>query len=124
MRVIPVDIYDFAKEIALVQQLPKGTYLGIISLSSGLLRATEVIIHSLRGDDVLVMTAQLPNDYRINAIVRSAKVVICDQASVKAVKDAILANREEIIRPPQLVCCENYIGSKSINLLKRELGLN
>ncbi|UWU50007.1 hypothetical protein APLC1_4888 [Limnospira platensis C1] len=70
------------------------------------------------------MTAQLPNDYRINAIVRSAKVVICDQASVKAVKDAILANREEIIRPPQLVCCENYIGSKSINLLKRELGLN
>ena len=124
VRVIPVDIYDFAKEIALVQQLPKGTYLGIISLSSGLLRATEVIIHSLRGDDVLVMTAQLPNDYRINAIVRSAKVVICDQASVKAVKDAILANREEIIRPPQLVCCENYIGSKSINLLKRELGLN
>lgn len=124
VRVIPVDIYDFAKEIALVQQLPKGTYLGIVSLSSGLLRATEVIIHSLRGDDVLVMTAQLPNDYRINAIVRSAKVVICDQASVKAVKDAILANREEIIRPPQLVCCENYIGSKSINLLKRELGLN
>ncbi|QJB27607.1 GntR family transcriptional regulator [Limnospira fusiformis] len=124
VRVIPVDIYDFAKEIALVQQLPKGTYLGIISLSSGLLRATEVIIHSLRGDDVLVMTAQLPNDYKINAIVRSAKVVICDQASVKAVKDAILANREEIIRPPQLVCCENYIGSKSINLLKRELGLN
>ncbi|UWU50008.1 GntR family transcriptional regulator [Limnospira platensis C1] len=49
VRVIPVDIYDFAKEIALVQQLPKGTYLGIISLSSGLLRATEVIIHSLRG---------------------------------------------------------------------------
>lgn len=124
VRVIPVDIYDFAKEIALVQQLPKGTYLGIVSLSSGLLRATEVIIHSLRGDDVLVMTAQLPDDYKINAIVRSAKVVICDQASVKAVKDAILANREEIIRPPQLVCCENYIGSKSINLLKRELGLN
>ncbi|TVU52506.1 MAG: GntR family transcriptional regulator [Arthrospira sp. PLM2.Bin9] len=124
VRVIPVDIYDFAKEIALVQQLPKGTYLGIVSLSSGLLRATEVIIHSLRGDDVLVMTAQLPDDYKINAIVRGAKVVICDQASVKSVKDAILANREEIIRPPQLVCCENYIGSKSINLLKRELGLN
>lgn len=124
VRVIPVDIYDFAKEIALVQQLPKGTYLGIVSLSSGLLRATEVIIHSLRGDDVLVVTAQLSDDYKINAIVRSAKVVICDQASVKSVKDAILANREDIIRPPQLVVCENYIGSKSIDLLKRELGLN
>ena len=30
---------------------------------------------------------------------------------------------EDIIRPPKLVYGENYIGSKSINLLKRELGL-
>jgi GntR family transcriptional regulator len=72
----------------------------------------------------LVMTAQLADEYKINAIVRSARVVICDQASVNAVKDAIQENREDIIRPPQLVCCENYIGSESINLLKRELGLN
>jgi len=124
VRVIPVDIYDYAKEIALVQKLPKGTYLGIVSLSAGLLRATEVIIHSLRGEDVLVMTAQLTDEYKISAIVRSARVVICDQASVDTVKKAIQENREDIIRPPQLVCCENYIGGESINLLKRELGLN
>ncbi|MEL7035853.1 MAG: GntR family transcriptional regulator [Cyanobacteria bacterium J06592_8] len=124
VRVIPIDIYDYAREIELVQDLDKGTYLGIVSLSSGLLRATEVIIHSLRGEEILVMTAQLTDTYKINAIVRSAKVIICDQASFETVKAAVATNRDEIIRPPQILCCENYIGAESINLLKRELGLN
>lgn len=123
VRVIPIDIYDFAKEIELVKGLPKSTYLGIVSLSSGLLRATEVIIHSLRGDEILVMTAQLEDEYKIQAIVRNARHVICDQASYQRVKDIIHDNREELIRPPHLLCCPNYIGADSINLLKRELGL-
>jgi GntR family transcriptional regulator len=123
VRVIPVDIYDFAKEIELIQALTKGTYLGIVSLSPGLLRATEVIIHSLRGEEVLVMTAQLTDSYKINAIVRSARVILCDQASYETVKEAVITNRDDIIRPPQLICCENYISTDSINLLKRELGL-
>jgi GntR family transcriptional regulator len=50
-------------------------------------------------------------------------VIICDQASFETVKVSVQANRDEIIRPPQLLCCENYIGAESINLLKRELGL-
>jgi GntR family transcriptional regulator len=123
VRVIPIDIYDFANEIKIVNGLPKDTYFGIVSLSSGLLRAVEVIIHSLRGQDLLVMTAQLSDPYKINAIVRSAKIIACDQASITTVKAAVNAAREDIIRPPQLICCENYIGIKSINLLKRELGL-
>ncbi|OCQ95969.1 GntR family transcriptional regulator [Oscillatoriales cyanobacterium USR001] len=123
VRVIPIDIYDFANEIKIVNSLPKDTYFGIVSLSSGLLRAVEVIIHSLRGQDLLVMTAQLSDPYKINAIVRSARTIACDQASITTVKAAINSAREDIIRPPQLICCENYIGAKSINLLKRELGL-
>jgi GntR family transcriptional regulator len=123
VRVIPIDIYDFANEIKIVNSLPKDTYFGIVSLSSGLLRAVEVIVHSLRGQDLLVMTAQLSDPYKINAIVRSAKIIACDQASINTVKAAINTAREDIIRPPQLICCENYIGVKSINLLKRELGL-
>jgi GntR family transcriptional regulator len=103
--------------------LPKDSYLGLVSLSSGMLRSTQVIIHSIRGEDLLVMTALLSDDYKINSIVRSARTIFCDQPSFATVKAAINAAREDIIRPPQLVCCENYIGSKSINLLKRELGL-
>ncbi len=123
VRVIPIDIYDYSHELETIKELPKGTYLGLVSLSSGLLRATEVIIHSLRGEDVLVMTAQLKDAYKISAIVRSARLIISDQASFETVKAAVKANRDEIIRPPQVICSENYIGSESINLLKRELGL-
>ncbi|MCY7385253.1 MAG: GntR family transcriptional regulator [Microcoleus sp. CAN_BIN18] len=123
VRVIPVDIYDYVQEIKLVGDLPKDSYLGLVSLSPGMLRSTEVIIHSIRGEDLLVMTALLSDTYKINSIVRSARTIFCDQPSFATVKAAINAAREDIIRPPHLVCSENYIGSKSINLLKRELGL-
>jgi GntR family transcriptional regulator len=69
------------------------------------------------------MTAQLKDTYKLNALVRSAQTIISDQGSYDAVKAAILAAREDLIRPPELICSENYIGTKSINLLKRELGL-
>jgi len=123
VRVIPVDIYDYAQELQLIQKLPKDSCLGVVSLSSGILGVVEIIIHSLRGDDLLVMTAQEKDAYKINAIVRSAQIVMADQASFATVKAAVATAREDIIRPPQLFCSENYIGTKSINLLKRELGL-
>ncbi len=123
-RVIPVDIYDFEKEIKMVRSLPKGTCLGIVSLSSGTVGVAEVIIHSLRGDDLLVMTAQVNDKYKMNAMVRSAQTIFSfDDVSSAAVKATISAAREDIIRPPQLVYCENFIVSKSVSLLKRELGL-
>jgi GntR family transcriptional regulator len=123
VRVISLDIYDFAQEIQIVKQLPQGSCIGIVSLSPGILQAAEVIIHSMRGDELLVMSAQSGDAYRLNAIVKSAQMIISDQASFDSVKAAVQAAREDIIRPPQLMCCENYIGTKSINLLKRELGL-
>jgi GntR family transcriptional regulator len=123
VRVIPVDIYDYSMEIQLVRSMPKDSCVGLVSLSSGILRASEVIIHSLRGEDLLVMTAQLQDTYKINAMVRSAHTIISDQASFSTVKTIVTQAREDIIRPPKLICCENYIGIKSINLLKRELGL-
>ncbi|HEY9298567.1 MAG TPA: GntR family transcriptional regulator [Phormidium sp.] len=123
VRVIPIDIYDYTKEIQIVSTLPKDSCLGLVSLSTGILRASEVIIHSLRGEDLLVMTAQKGDTYKLNSLVRSARVIISDQASFATVKDVVTAARDDLIRPPQLVCCENYIGINSINLLKRELGL-
>ncbi|NEN98676.1 MAG: GntR family transcriptional regulator [Moorea sp. SIO1F2] len=123
VRVIPVDIYDYEPEIKLIKNLSKGSRLGVVSISSGILKIVEIIIHSLRGDELLVMTAQIKDNYKLKALVRSSQIIISDQASYQTVKEAILAAREDIIRPPKLIRCENYIGSKSINLLKRELGL-
>lgn len=123
VRVIPVDIYDYGKELAIVKDLPKNSILGIVSLSDGILKVAEILVHSLRGDDLLVMTAQVSDMYKLNALVRSAQTIICDQASHAIVKQGIQTAKEDLIRPPEVICSENYIGSKSINLLKRELGL-
>ncbi|HEY9880445.1 MAG TPA: GntR family transcriptional regulator [Leptolyngbyaceae cyanobacterium] len=125
VRVIPIDIYDYNKELGLLKNLPKDTCLGMVSLSSGILRAAEVISYSLRGDDILVMTAQADDTYKLSNVVRSAQtIVVFDQSSLPAVKNVIQAVREDLIRPPHLIVCDNYIGEKSINLLKRELGLD
>lgn len=123
VRVIPVDIYNYSQEIQLLKKLPLASCVGFVSLSSGLLRAAEVIIHSLRGNELLVMTAQLGDAYKLNAVVKSAQLIISDHASFSTVKAAVQAAREDIIRPPQVICSENYIDLKSIDLLKRELGL-
>ncbi|MGF1515332.1 MAG: GntR family transcriptional regulator [Elainellaceae cyanobacterium] len=123
VRVIPVDIYDYSKELQVITKLSDGSSIGLVSLSSGILRAAEVIVHSLMGDELLVLTAKADDEFKLNAIVRAAQTIICDQASHERVKDAIQAVREDLIRAPQILCCENYIGTKSINLLKRELGL-
>jgi GntR family transcriptional regulator len=123
VRVIPVDIYDYGQELQMLKTAPKGSCVGVVSLSSGILRAAEVLIHSLRGEDVLVMTAQTEDAYKIRAIVRSAQFIHCDQASVATVKTAIQTAREDLIRSPQLIAYDNYIAAKSVSLLKRELGL-
>ena len=123
IRVIPVDIYDYAKELEIIKGLSKDSCLGIVSLSSGTLGVAEIIIHSVRGDDLLVMTAQVSDNYKLNALIRTAQTIISDQASYPVVKQFILAARDDLIRHPELICSENYIGEKSINLLKRELGL-
>ncbi|OLP20167.1 GntR family transcriptional regulator [Leptolyngbya sp. 'hensonii'] len=124
VRVIPLDIYDYGQEIQLLVNLPKDSCLGLVSVSTGFLRASAVIVHSLRGENLLVMTAH-PNDtFRLNAMVRSAHTIASfDRASCAAVKATVAAAREDLIRPPKLYCCDTYIGDKSINLLKRELGL-
>jgi len=123
VRVIPLDIYDYSKELDLLKTLPKQNCVGIVSLSSGIARAAEVILHGLRGDELLIMTAQPKDAYKLQAIVKRAEVIICDQASFPTVHAAVQASLEDIIRPPKLIKVENYIGANSINLLKRELGL-
>ncbi len=123
IRVITVDIYDYRQELELVYQLPKGSYLGLVSLSKGTLGVAESILHSLRGDDILIVTAQSKDENRLSSIVRSAHTIICDRASYESVQNSINQTREDLIRLPKLFCSENYISTDSIILLQRELGL-
>jgi GntR family transcriptional regulator len=123
IRVIPLDIYDYSQELALVKTLAPETRLGVVSLSPGILSVAEILIHSLRGDEIFIITAQTSDEGRLRSLVKSAQVIIADPASFPLVKQVIVMMREDLIRPPQLVQSQPYIGEVSINLLKRELGL-
>lgn len=123
-RVIPIDIYDYTKELEIVKSLPKDYCLGIVSLSAGTLGIAEIIIHGLRGDDILVMTAQVNDIYKLNGMIRKAHTIICDPPSYPLVKKAIKDVSDSLIRIPQLIASQQYISFESINILKIELGLN
>ncbi|MEB3829853.1 GntR family transcriptional regulator [Phormidium sp. CCY1219] len=123
VRTIPIDTYDYAEELSLVKELPPNSSFGIVCLSPGIMRVAEVIIHSLRGEDVLVMTSQPDDKYKLKAVVRTAHTIVCDPPSYDKIKAAIEASREDLIRAPRVLKTDNYIGSESLNLLKRELGL-
>jgi GntR family transcriptional regulator len=123
-RIIPVDIYNYSKELALVQKLPAGTRLGLVSLSTGTLGVAEVMVYSSRGEDLYVMTAQSQDKQRLRALIKQSQTIISDQASCATVKGMINAIEEDLIRLPQVLCCQSYIDPQSIELLRRELGLS
>ena len=122
-RIIPIDIYNYQQELSLIHALKPGSRLGLVSLSSGTLGVAEVMIYSVRGEDIYVMTAQCQDAPRLRALIKQAQTIICDQASCKIVRSAIAMMEEDLIRIPQVVCCQSYIDPKSIEILRRELGL-
>ncbi|PSO50359.1 MAG: GntR family transcriptional regulator [Cyanobacteria bacterium SW_9_44_58] len=123
VRVIPVDIYNYAREIKLINELKENSCLGIVSLSSGFLDAAERIIHSLRGEEILVMTAQASDVQKLKVLIRTAQTIICDQGSYGQVKEIVDQISEDLIRFPEIICSDNYISAESIRLLRQELGL-
>ena len=69
------------------------------------------------------MSAQATNRTNLKALVRTAQTIICDQASYLQVKQTISELSDDLIRPPEVICSENYISAESIRLLRQELGL-
>lgn len=123
LRVIPIDIYDYSKELALIKKLPTDSRLGIVSISTGIIKVAEILIHSLRGEDLLVMSAQIHEKEKLRVLVRTSQTIISDKASYTLIKNLISELRSDLIRLPEIICSDNYIGDKSIQLLRRELGL-
>lgn len=122
-RVIPLDIYDYKEELQIIKKLPQDSYLGIVSLSTGILRVAEILVHSLRGKDISIITAQVNDQQKLKNLVSSAYTIMCDPNSYLVVKKTLKQLEDDLIRAPNIICSNNYIGEKSINLLKRELGI-
>ena len=72
VRAIAVDLSDFQKELKILKELNAGSCVGIVSISPGLLRAAEVIIHSMRGNELILMTAISDNNSRLLSLLKAS----------------------------------------------------
>ena len=122
-RAIAVDLSDFQKELTIIKELKPGSCIGIVSISPGLLRAAEVIIHSMKGSDIVLMTAMSDNNSRLLALLRASNHIVCDGPSLSVVENTLIKNRSQLMRIPQIICAKNYLRIETINHLKKEIGV-
>jgi GntR family transcriptional regulator len=123
VRAVPVDLNDFRHELDLLKELRAGSCVGLVSISPGILRAAEVILHSLRGNDLLVMTANPDTGSRLLALLRASSHVLCDRPSLPLVEQSLRQNRAQLMRLPVVHCAQSYLGDATIDQLRKEIGL-
>ena len=123
VRAIAVDLSDFQKELKIIKELKPGSCVGIVSISPGLLRAAEIIIHSMRGSDIVIMTTISDNSNRLLALLKASNHIVCDGPSLSVIENTLLKNRSQLMRVPQIICAKNYLSIKTINHLKAEIGV-
>ena len=123
VRAIAVDLSDFQKELKIIKELKPGSCVGIVSISPGLLRAAEIIIHSMRGSDIVIMTTISDNSNRLLALLKASNHIVCDGPSLSVIENTLLKNRSQLMRVPQIICAKNYLSIKTINHLKTEIGV-
>ncbi len=123
VRAIAVDLSDFQKELKIIKELKLGSCVGIVSISPGLLRAAEIIIHSMRGSDIVLMTTNSDNSGRLLALLKASNHIVCDAPSLPVIENTLLKNRSQLIRVPTIICAKNYLSIQTINHLKTEIGV-
>ncbi len=123
VRAIAVDLSDFQKELTILKTLRAGSCVGIVSISPGILRAAEVILHSMRGNEILLMTANPDVGSRLLALLRASSHVLCDGPSLPLVEHTLRQNRSQLMRMPQIHCAANYLSSTTVEQLRKEIGL-
>jgi GntR family transcriptional regulator len=123
VRMLPLEIYNYAPEMARIMELPAGSRVGVVSISAGVLRMAESMIHSRRGEEILVLTALPQDTYRLQSLVSMAHLVLVGTTGFEAVHQAIAATKQQRLRPVELWRCPFYIAPEAIEMLRRELGL-
>jgi len=123
VRAVAVDLSDFQKELKILKELNTGSCVGIVSISPGLLRAAEVIIHSMRGNEIMLMTAISDNKSRLLSLLKASNHIVCDGPSLSVVENTLIKNRSQLMRLPQIICAKNYLSIETINQLKKEIGV-
>ena len=130
MRCLALNLNSFDNELDLIAQLRTDSCVGFVSISSGILRAAELILQAQRGQQLLVMTAvvDLDNPHvgrnQLLSLCRASGTVLCDQPSHPVVEATIRQYRSQMLRVPNLHCVEHYLCPGTVDMLVREMGLS
>ena len=60
---------------------------------------------------------------RLLALLRASSHVLCDRPSLPLVEQSLRQNRSQLMRMPQVHCAESYLSTDTIDLLRKEIGL-
>ena len=82
-----------------------------------------MILHSMRGNELLLMTANPDVGSRLIALLRAASHVICDSPSLPVIEHTLRQNRSQLMRMPQIYCAQKYLSDSTIEELSKEIGL-
>ena len=130
MRCLALDLNSFADELNVIAQLRTDSCVGLVSISSGILRAAELILQAQRGQELLVMTAVVDMDNphaatkQLLSLCRASGTVLCDQPSHPVVEATIRQHRSRMLRVPNLHCVDHYLCPGTVDMLSREMGLS
>ena len=129
MRCLVLDLNSFDNELHVITQLRGDSCVGLVSVSSGILRAAELILQAQRGQELLVMTAlvDMKNPHAgskmLLSLCRASGTVLCDQPSHPVVEAMIRQHRSQMVRVPNLHCIDHYLRPETVDVLRKEMGL-
>nr|YP_002049132.1 hypothetical protein PCC_0485 [Paulinella chromatophora]ACB42922.1 hypothetical protein PCC_0485 [Paulinella chromatophora] len=123
IRAVAVDLNDFRDELNLLKEMRSDSCVGLVSISPGILRAAEVILHSIRGNELLLMTTTPNVASRLVALLRASNHVFCDRPSLPLIEQTLRQNHSQLMRLPQVHCANKYLGVTTIDILRKEIGL-
>ena len=129
MRCLVLDLNPFDHELNMIAQLRTDSCVGLVSISSGILRAAELILQAQCGQELLVMTAVVDRDKphgggkMLLNLCRASGTVLCDPPSHPVVEATVRKHRSQMVRVPNLHCIDHYLRPETVDMLRKEMGL-
>ena len=129
MLCLALELNSFDRELNVIAQLRTDSCVGMVSISSGILRAAELMLQAQRGQELLVMTAvvDMGNPHTgqkmLLSLCRASGTVLCDQPSHPVVEATIRQHRSRMVRVPNLYCVDHYLRPETVDVLSKEMGL-
>jgi GntR family transcriptional regulator len=98
-RISMIDLGSGQNELGLIRDLPVGTVIVVISVSSSILRQSEAVIHALCGDTLLVRTVLYGEEpvLEIRKLLQRSKFIFTDSACLPHLEE-ISAKHLQVIQ--------------------------